>query len=184
MVTVRSDAKFCSTRCRVANARKKKRESVTFPAEMTSKRRFLRWKLVQRNGRMTKVPVTVAGGAGSSTDPATWADYGAAVASRVGAGVGFSLGEGIGCIDLDGAIVDGVVQPWAQSVLDQNPNTFVEISQSGAGLHIFGLLAEQRGRVIRDGRNIEVYSVGRFIALTGRRFAASPSRLAPLVLPV
>ena len=184
MVTVRADAKFCSTRCRVANSRKKKRESDTFPTEMTSKRRFLRWKLVRRNGRTTKVPVAANGGVGSSTDSSTWTDYDSAVASHIGAGVGFSLGEGIGCIDLDGAIVDGVVQPWAQTVLDQNPNTFVEISQSGAGLHIFGLLAEQRGRVIRDGRNIEVYSVGRFIALTGRRFGATPSRLAPLVLPV
>lgn len=183
-MTVRADAKFCSTRCRVANARKKKREAGLFPAEMTSKARFLRWKLVDRRGKATKVPLTVDGRAGSSTDASTWVSFTAAEASTAGVGVGFVLGDGIGCIDLDNAIVNGAVEPWAQVVLDDNQNTFVEVSQSGTGLHVFGLLAEAPGRMIRDGRNIEWYSVGRYIALTGKRFAAAPSRLAPLVLPV
>lgn len=184
MVTVRTDALYCTTRCRVAGNRRKAREAGKFPVELTSKSRFVRWDIRARNGKDTKVPLTTAGRAASSTDPATWVSFDAARASSVGRGFGFVLGEGIGCIDLDDALIDGGVTPWAQAVLDANPNTFVEVSQSGNGLHVFGLLAEGPGRKIRDGRNIEWYSVGRYIALTGVRFGAAPPRLAPLVLPV
>lgn len=184
MVTVRAGARFCTTKCRVYGNRAKRRESVVFPADMTAMERFVRWKIAARNGKQTKVPLTVDGRAASSTNPATWATFQEAQDSRVGDGVGFVLGEGIGCIDLDDAIVDGVVADWAQEVLDANPATFVEVSQSGAGLHVFGFLDEKPGRVIRDGRNIEVYSTGRYIALTGRRFGDAPSRLDRLVIPV
>lgn len=183
-MTVRAGALYCSTRCRVAGNRRKARESCAFPIEITSKPRFVRWAPRVRNGKTTKVPLTVAGRAASSTDPSTWVSFDAARASTVGRGFGVVLGEGLGCIDLDDALEDGVVAPWAQDVLDENPNTFVEVSQSGNGLHVFGHLAEGPGRKIRDGRNIEYYSVGRYIALTGVRFGAAPSRLAPLVLPV
>ena len=68
-------------------------------------------------------------------------------------------------MDLDDAIVDGVVLPWAQEIIDANQGTFIEVSQSGKGIHIWGYLEERPGRVIRDGRNIEIYSAGRYIAL-------------------
>lgn len=184
MVTVRSDALYCATRCRVAGNRRRAREATTFPLELVSKPRFVRWDLRARNGKATKVPLTVSGRAASSTDPGTWVSFDTARSSTVGRGFGFVLGEGVGCIDLDDALEAGVVAPWAQLVLDANPHTFVEVSQSGNGLHVFGLLDEGPGRKIRDGRNIEWYSVGRYIALTGVRFGAAPSRLAPLVLPV
>lgn len=180
MVTVRADARFCTQKCGVYYRRK----LAQIPAEMTSKQRFLRWKLTLRGSKETKVPITVDGRAASSTDASTWSSFKDARVSNVGNGFGFVLGDGIGCIDLDHAIDGGVVAPWAQDVLDANPDTFVEVSQSGSGLHVFGLLAEGPGRKIRDGRNIEWYSVGRYIAMTGRRFGASPSRLAPLLLPV
>lgn len=144
----------------------------------------MRWKVVNRRGVAAKVPLTVEGRYASSTKEETWSSFAEALESGAGIGIGFVLGEGIGCVDLDDAIVDGVVQPWAQSVLDENPNTFVEVSQSGGGLHVFGLLDESPGRVIRDGRNIEVYSVGRYIALTGNRFGGAPLKLDRLVIPV
>lgn len=150
---------------------------------MTSRDRFVRWKLVQRRSKDTKVPITVAGRAASSTNSATWSTFNAAAASDAGRGLGFVLGDGIGCIDLDHCIADGVVADWAQEVLAANPCTFVEVSQSGTGLHVFGFLEEGPGRKIRDGRDIEIYSVGRYIALTGERFGSAPSKLEPLVLP-
>ena len=180
MVTVRADARFCTQKCGVYYRRK----LAQIPTELTSKHRFLRWKLVIRGGKETKVPITVEGRAASSTDSSTWSTFRKAQTSAVGNGFGFVLGDGVGCIDLDDAFECGVVAPWAQAILDSNPNTFVEVSQSGNGLHVFGLLAEGPGRKIRDGRNIEWYSVGRYIAMTGKRFGKSPSRLAPLVLPV
>jgi primase-polymerase (primpol)-like protein len=134
---------------------------------------------VKRWGSWTKLPVRVCGGAASSTDPATWSTYEAAKASG-SRRLGFVLGGGIGCIDLDHCIDGGVVADWAQAVLDAAPATYVEVSPSSHGLHVWGLLPEGRGRVIRDGRSIEVYSAGRYMTVTGRRWAAASSRMADL----
>ena len=112
----------------------------------------------------------------------TWSSFADAKASDAGEGLGFALGEGIGVVDLDDAIEGGVVAPWAQAVLDANPDTFTEVSQSGAGIHVWGLLPEGKGRVIRDGRNIEIYSAGRFIAM-GKPMAGTATKLEPLTVP-
>jgi primase-polymerase (primpol)-like protein len=143
---------------------------------MTSLPRFVRY-------TSRKVPRTVAGSSASSIDPATWSSYAAAEASTVGEGIGFVLGDGIGCLDLDHCISNGELEPWADVLLAANRNTYAEISRSGEGLHIFGYLPEGPGRLVRDGRNIEVYSTGRYIALTGNRFGQSPATLANLVVP-
>jgi primase-polymerase (primpol)-like protein len=131
----------------------------------------------------TKRPITVAGRAASSTNSATWSTHRDAVASTAGEGIGFVLGDGFGCIDLDHCIVDGEMAPWAAAVIAANPGTYAEISRSGEGVHIFGLLAEGPGRKIRDGRNIEIYSAGRYIALTLNRLLGAPLALKPLVVP-
>ncbi|WP_139244201.1 DNA primase [Arthrobacter alpinus] len=130
-----------------------------------------------------KRPLTISGTAGSSTNSRTWATYEDAVASSAGVGLGFVLnGDGIGVIDLDHAIVDGVILPWAAEILAANPGTFAEVSQSGEGVHIWGLLAAGRGRKIRDGRNVEFYSTGRYVAL-GTPVAGTTAALLPLNLP-
>lgn len=148
---------------------------------MTEKTRWIRWKLVNRKGRATKVPLTIADRAASSTGASTWSAFPEAAASSVGAGLGFVLGDGVGCIDLDRCVTDGVVADWASEILDRCPPTFIEVSQSGEGLHIFGLLPEGAGRNIRRGDTaVEFYSVGRYIAMTGDRFGGSPLSLADL----
>lgn len=148
---------------------------------MTKNDRWMRWELKKRADRATKRPITVAGASASSTNAETWSSFAAANRSKVGAGIGYALGSGIGCIDLDHCIVDGELQPWAADILSACPDTFIEVSQSGSGLHIFGLLAESHGRNIRRGETaIEVYSTGRFIAMTGKRFKDSPARLADI----
>lgn len=175
MLLARADAKFCTTKCRVYASRAAKKAG-SLPKEMTDLPRFVRY-------ASTKRPLTVGGRSASSTDSATWSAHSDAVASKMGEGVGFVLGAGVGCIDLDHCIVDGELEQWAIDVLAANPNTFVEVSRSGDGLHVFGLMPEGPGRKIRDGRNIEVYSVGRYMALTGKRYNNAPLRLAPLVVP-
>ena len=71
--------------------------------------------------------------------------------------------------------------PWAQRILDAAPATYIEVSQSGEGIHIFGFLDEGPGRNRRRDRvNIEVYSAGRYIAVTGDKHPLSGAKLAPL----
>lgn len=168
----RVGAKFCTSRCRIYAHRAVKR-APKLPESMTSRAHWVRRSALKR-------PLTVAGKSASSTDPATWSTYAEAKASTAGAGLGFVLnGDGIGVIDLDHAIVDGAILPWAQELVDANPGTFVEVSQSGEGLHIWGLLPERPGRKIRDGRNIEVYTTGRYVAL-GTPMTGTSAELLPL----
>lgn len=158
---MRKDAKFCSAKCRVYGNRAAKRRA-PFPAAMTSHARWVRHAADKR-------PLTISGHAGSSTNSRTWSTYEAACASTAGAGLGFVLGDGIGCIDLDYAIVDGALTDWAHEAIAAitEPVIFTEVSQSGQGVHIFIEAPEAPGRMIRDGRNIERYTAGRYIAVTG-----------------
>lgn len=132
-----------------------------------------------------KVPLTVAGRPASSTDPRSWSSYRDAQVSTVGAGAGFVLAEGDGlvCVDLDHALDErGRPVPWAARILEAMPSTFVEVSRSGRGLHVFGRASSRPGRKVRraDGTQVEWYTRGRYIAVTGRRYGDSPARLADL----
>lgn len=168
-IRARVDARFCSGRCRVAAHRS------PAPREMVAADRWVR-----RSAR--KVPLTVTGKAASSTKAATWSSFRAAKASPVGVGLGFVLnGDGIVCLDLDHCLAGGVPTSAAAGFLASLPGTFIEVSPSGDGLHIFGRGQLEHGRKLsRDGLNIEVYGSGRYIAMTGERFRAAPSRLADL----
>lgn len=131
-----------------------------------------------RDGRWTKMPIMLGGLPASSTDPAAWTSF--AAVGRC-ARRGFVLGAGIGCIDLDHCLIDGKPTARAREFLAQLPPTYIEISPSGDGLHVFGLIPEARGRRrVVDGLSVETYSVGRYMTVTGRAFAGSVPALADL----
>ena len=155
----RSQARTCSVRCRKRLSRMK-----AFPDAMTERPRWVRRTSAKR-------PITTSWQPASSTDPSTWTTYAAAKSSSAGAGLGFVLGDGIGCWDLDHCITDGVLAPWAREfIAGFGFPLLVEVSQSGEGVHVFVEAPEGPGRVIRDGeRCIEFYSTGRYIAVTGNR---------------
>ncbi|QPK78278.1 hypothetical protein G7Y31_06725 [Corynebacterium lizhenjunii] len=81
-------------------------------------------------------------------------------------------GGGIGCIDLDDALAGGELSATARAVLDATPGAWVELSQSGVGLHVFvaGLDGPGRRLTAADGTGVEVYARDRFIRMTGRVF--------------
>lgn len=89
----------------------------------------------------SKRPLSVTGGPASSTDPSTWSTYDDAFAAFVG-GVGNAAGfvlnhdMGIVVIDLDHCVSNGIVEPWAQEIIDRI-DSYTELSQSGEGIHIF-----------------------------------------------
>lgn len=147
--------RFCSTRCRVAAHRAGR----TLPRELTERARWVRY--------AAKRPVTLDGRPASSTDPSTWSSYGEARRSAVGDGLGFVLGDGIACLDLDHCLINGRPTPAAQAILDRVPDAYVEVSPSGDGLHVWGRAPEQSGR--RRGW-VEAYSTGRYITVTDTVF--------------
>lgn len=79
------------------------------------------------------------------------------------------LGDGVVCIDLDNALVDGKPSQAAQAVLAATTGAWAERSMSGTGLHIFGAGFERAGTkfTATDGTGIEVYTRARFIRMTG-----------------
>ncbi|MFJ5103165.1 DNA primase [Streptomyces sp. NPDC088554] len=170
-------ARFCSTRCRVASHRAAKKNAV--PRELTTRDRWIR-------RSSTKVPLTVAGTAASSTDLRTWSMHRDATASTAGVGLGFVLSDedDIVCLDLDHCLnpLTGRLAPWAAAIVRDAGTTYVEVSPSGDGLHIWGRATVRQGRRIRrpDGTAVEIYGTGRYIAMTGRRHGLSPSILADL----
>ncbi|MET8744532.1 DNA primase [Streptomyces sp. NPDC004728] len=174
-LAARSHARTCSTRCRVALHRAAKKNAL--PAELATRDRWAR-------RSATKVPLTVADKVASSTDPRTWSSYKDAAASAVGAGLGFVLSDvdDIVCLDLDHCLnpLTGRLAPWAAAVVRDVGATYVEVSPSGDGLHIWGRADVRHGRRIRrpDGTAVEIYGTGRYIAMTGRRHGNAPSVLA------
>jgi primase-polymerase (primpol)-like protein len=122
----------------------------------------------------------------SSTDPRTWSNYTDAAASTAGVGLGFVLSDrdDIVCLDLDHCLnpLTGRLAPWAAAVLRDAGPTYVEVSPSGDGLHIWGRADVRQGRRIRrpDGTAVEIYGTGRYITVTGRRHGSCPSVLADI----
>ncbi|MYW28293.1 DNA primase [Streptomyces sp. SID2119] len=176
-LTARADARTCSTRCRVALHRAAKRN--TLPIELTTRDRWIR-------RSATKVPLTTGDMPASSTDPRTWSSYKDATASSAGVGLGYVLSDvdDIVCLDLDHCLnpLTGRLAPWAAAIIRDAGATYVEVSPSGDGLHIWGRADVRQGRRIRrpDGTAVEVYGTGRYIAVTGRRHGSCPSILADL----
>ena len=168
----RADARFCSTRCRVAHHRAAQTHAPrALPAELTSRPRWVnhidKRPLCSRTGRWASV-----------TDPSTWSTH--AAASATGAPLGFVLGDGIGCIDLDGCLDEhGIPNEAARTLLAYYEGSYVEVSPSGRGLHIWGTAAPQRGfKRMWRGQRIEFYSQGRYITVTENVY--QDGTLAPL----
>ena len=174
----RSDARTCSTRCRVAAHRAAKRAAEArmeaIPAELREIPRWVRWKSRRRGSGTTKAPLTTAGRSASSTDQATWTTYAEVAASTVGDGAGFVLnGDGLACIDLDGVLDGDRLDPRASALLAEVDPFLVERSPSGRGLHAWVRHGSPTGRSVYtrpDGLRVEWYTDGRYMTVTGDRF--------------
>ena len=138
------------------------------PEEMQALPNWCVWRLEKIDGRETKIPYNArTGEKAKSNDRATWCTFPEAaqkVESGKYKGVGFMLSDSpYVCVDLDHCLDGGEKEAWARGIV-QMLGGYVEVSQSGTGLHIFGRASVQRGR--RHDR-IEIYPDKRFIAMTG-----------------
>jgi primase-polymerase (primpol)-like protein len=180
----RADARYCGATCRKRASRARiaaeqqrvaGEQAARIPTELTECPRWVRYS-------SRKVPLRVDGRFASVDDPSSWSDFPAAVKAKTGEGVGFVLtaGDGIVVIDLDHAVEDGRVLPWAQAIIDRLPSTYMERGRSGTGLHLWFRGAVSHGRRIRRGElAVEVYSDRRYI-IVGDRVSGTPLELAVL----
>lgn len=149
----------------------------TIPADLRRLNQWVRWEYRRRgNDKPTKVPMTVAGTPASSTDPTTWATFGAACESTYGDGIGFVFQRenGLCGIDLDNSIGDdGKLKPWAANVVSRF-GTYTEISPSGKGVKLWCYAAypgDETGKRVKyhDGQ-CEMYHEGRYFTVTGDQY--------------
>lgn len=136
-----------------------------------------------------KRPLRPGGRPADVTDSATWSPIAACRADVVAGradGVGIVLtGDGLACLDLDHCrdrATGGLTDEAAAIVADLD--TFTEVSRSGTGLHLWFTVPAGttfgRCRTTRpDGQGIELYTAGRYIALTGDRLPGTPATIAP-----
>jgi putative DNA primase/helicase len=142
--------------------------------------RWVGWKPITRDGKLTKPPVNIWTGQITDAQKSEhWADFGTAVqVFQQGdlQGLGFVLtdDDDLVGVDLDHAVEAGVVAEWAWKIA-LHLNSYTEISPSGTGLHIW-----VHGRLPEGGRkkgHIETYSASRYLTVTGQRYPDFPATI-------
>ena len=145
------------------------------PEQLTERPQWVCWRLEMRAGKPTKVPyIAGTNSRASSTELLTWSSFEYALAAYEageppydGIGFVFCSADPLAGIDLDGCRnpETGEVAPWAQKIVADASEGYVEASPSGTGVHII-----VEGRV-RDGGvrrgPVEMYSRDRFFTITG-----------------
>src|SRR5690625_6714728 len=101
---------------------------------------FCCWKEEKRKGKKTKIPYNArTGSRASSNDLSTFSSYGEAVKVMHNyTCIGFIVSHDICAIDLDDCVNEaGELNEIAQNVIAYFPNSYIEKSPSGSGLHIY-----------------------------------------------
>ena len=153
----------------------------SIPQAMRDLNQWILWRLVERDGKATKLPFQTDGKAAKSNDKTTW-DTLANVRQfdwqYTGIGFVFSADDPFVGIDLDGCRdpQTGQVSDWAREIILKF-SAYAEVSPSETGVKIFcrGKSPFASGRkieVVADpvcGKMpaIEVYDRGRYFAVTG-----------------
>lgn len=154
------------------------------PHELCDLPQWVLYRTQTRNGRTTKVPYQVAHASrrASSTDPATWGTYGAALAARqrgAGDGIGFvfSSDDPYAGIDFDHCLRNGVLDQHVRPIIARL-DSYTECSPSGDGLHVVARAEVGGGRRTSKtpwGGELEVYDRGRYFTMTGQHLAGTPA---------
>lgn len=154
--------------------------NMSFPAELASLRQWICWRLEPdpKSGRDNKTPYNSANGhRASSTNPETWTTLESALSAKdkymfTGLGFVFTAESGIVGIDIDHCIDKdtGELNDTAFDIVSHVPHTYIEISPSGTGLHIFlrGVMPGDGNKNSKTG--VEMYAHSRYFTMTGKRY--------------
>src|SRR5262245_42286789 len=155
------------------------------PAALTPlclKPNWVTWRWQRSSGdSYTKPPCRVDNPSihAANNDPSSWgsrSDAVKAVTAGKAHGIGYVLtGSDIAAVDMDKCRdpKSGLVDAWARQILDAAPNTYREVTVSGAGLRIIGIAngpeTHRRFNIAgRKGAGVEVYRhATRYITISG-----------------
>jgi len=111
----------------------------------------------------------------SASDKRTWRTLEVALEAKekyLFSGLGFVFTEesDIIGIDIDKCLVDGQPNEVATAILEKTPPTYIEVSPSKTGLHIFLRNSMSRCGNRNSECGVEMYSAKRFFTVTGNRW--------------
>lgn len=146
-------------------------KSENIPKELLSKKQWICWKWIWRDGKFTKPPYDPATGKlASSTDPSTWTPfqvaYSALLFDASYDGIGFMLaGDYVG-IDFDSARDPGTSEILGDAKAEiQILNSYTEISPSGRGFKT--LVKAQLPKGGHHSGDHGIFNQGRYFCITG-----------------
>jgi uncharacterized protein DUF3631/primase/DNA polymerase family protein len=157
------------------------------PAELRALPQWVCWHREERHGKTTKPPIDAKSNGqlqyAKVNDPATWSDFDTAVAAAVrlgleGVGLALSEFDNLTCEDLDHVLNPDTYEltPEAAEVVERFADTYIEVSPSGDGLHIWCYgKAARSGKCEGTVKWLEVYShpSNRHLTVTGNRYGAA-----------
>lgn len=133
---------------------------------------FVVWVLRIKDGKQIKVPVNPTSGEFiNAHNPVNWIDYKTAQSyAAMGKNIGFMLthDDPFFFVDMDNCLQeDGQTwSPLALEICGLFPGAYVEVSQSGTGLHIIATGVPPDHSCKNSGLGIEFYTESRMISLT------------------
>ncbi|MBM3266311.1 MAG: hypothetical protein FJZ01_01570 [Candidatus Sericytochromatia bacterium] len=157
------------------------------PAQLRAESRWVTWRVEQRQGKRTKVPLNRDGHMASVTDAGNWRSFEEVVdeADRDDRldGIGFVLGDGWAGVDLDDCRdpATGTLAPEAMEIV-RRCNSYCEVSPSGEGVKLFlratkpGTRAKKTAPAPGIGA-IEIYDRSRYFTVTGRHLPGTPTTI-------
>ena len=171
------------------------------PLEIKQTRRWIGYKIENRDGKDTKVPYNaISGDKARSNDSSTWTNFKVALLGYIKYkfdGIGFMLGEDKNTgtkyfgVDLDNhessvtgnkPMTDKEFEDFINKIVN-TLNSYAEYSHSGEGVHIICKGSLPDGR--RKSTHIEMYDKGRFFTMTGQTILNVPIQDRTLeVIPV
>jgi hypothetical protein len=159
------------------------------PPALAAYRQFVLYIVVpskNRPGKLDKFPVDIrTGRVADAHDPSIHVSAGeaqAALQSGQAHGIGFVFTENdpFFFLDLDDVRTETGWTDTATKLCHQFTGCFIEVSVSGKGLHIIGTTLPVTHGIRNKELGIDLYTKGRFVALTGTHAVGDPAHLADL----
>jgi hypothetical protein len=157
-------------------------------AALGAYRQFVTYKIAPsttRPGKIDKFPTDYrTGKVVSAHDPQYWTDFATASATGQPVGFVFTSSDPFWFLDIDGCAVGGEWSTTAQQLCTLLAGAAIEISQSGTGLHVFGVGTPPRHGCVNIAAGLEFYHTLRFAALTGNGCVGNCATDLSAVLPI
>jgi primase-polymerase (primpol)-like protein len=142
-------------------------------------RRWVMFRIEERDGKKTKVPFQINGEHASSTDAATWSNhkeveetYHKKSEEFDGIGIVLLPDKKLLCLDIDHCLKEEKIINECDHLnrFIENADTYCEVSPSGEGLHVFFEITESFDLVSNKKAPFELYVSGRYMTFTGNIF--------------